>query len=1102
MATRRMNLSHPFIVRPVATTLLMAAVLLAGAAAYFALPVAPLPQVELPTILVQAQQPGASPAIMASSVAAPLERHLAAIADIAEMTSQSFAGMTRITLQFGLDRNIDGAARDVQAAINAAHADLPVTLRNNPIYRKVNPADAPILVLALTSASLTRAALFDAADSVLHQRLSQVAGIGEVDVAGSSLPAVRIEANPAALAALGIGMEDLRAAAASANANSPKGSIEIRGRHMQLSTNDQARKAADFRDLIIAWRKGAPVRLSDVAIVTDQVENLRTAGLADDKPAILLMLYRQPGANVISTVDRVRALLPELTAALPGDATLGISIDRSTTIRGSLGEMRLALLIAIALVVLVVFAFLRDLRAALIPSVAVVVSIVGTFGVMYLCGYSLDNLSLMALIVATGFVVDDAIVVLENIERHMQAGSSRMAAAVAGAREVGFTVVSISISLIAALLPILLMGGVVGRFFREFAVTLSAAILVSLVVSLTATPMMSAVLLAPGRPVRQRRSLLLAAYARSLDWALAHRRLVGVGLLATVVLNVTLFQAIPKGFFPQQDTGRLVGGIVGDQSASFDLMRNKLSQFAQAVREDPAVAGVVGFVGGRQGNVGSLFVTLKPLAERGISADAVIVRLRPVLAKVPGARLYLQSVQDIRLGGRPSNAQFQYVLQGDTADEVYVAADRLTAALRGEPALADVNSDQQQHGLSAMLVIDRDAAAAHQVSPLVLDNALYDAFGQRQVSTIYDALNQYHVVLEVAPEYWGHPSMLEQLFVSTAGAPPSGTALSNAVAGTTSAVPSASLPVRHASAPAAQDAARNAASNAIAAVGKGGASAGSPVSLAREPMVPLAAVTRWVSGTAPILVNHQGVAAATTISFNLPPGGALADAITAIEGKVRVLGLPASVRGSFAGAAAAFQASQRSEALLILAALLSVYIVLGILYESFLHPLTILSTLPSAGLGAVLALRLTGEHFTVVALIGVILLIGIVKKNAILMIDFALAAERTEGLSPEAAIRLACLQRFRPIMMTTLAAVLGAVPLAIGGAEGAELRHPLGIAVIGGLLVSQALTLYTTPVIYLQLESLRRRLRRSGATVLGTLANKCVSTPAKLPCKT
>jgi multidrug efflux pump len=1072
------NLSRPFVARPVATTLLMVALLLAGAVAYLGLPVAPLPQVELPTILVQAQQPGASPAIMASSVAAPLERHLAGIADVSEMTSQSFTGITRITLQFGLDRNIDGAARDVQAAINAARAELPTTLRNNPIYRKVNPADAPILVLSLTSTTLTPAALFDVADGVLRQRLSQLSGIGDVEVAGASLPAVRIEANPNVLAALGIGMEDLRAAAASANANSPKGAIEMRGHRLQLSTNDQARGAADFRELVIAWRNGAPVRLADVATVTDSVENLRNTGLTDGKPAILLMLYRQPGANVIAIVDRVRALLPELAGSLPGDAAIAVAIDRSITIRSSLAEMGRSLLLAIGLVVLVVLAFLRDLRAALIPSVAVVVSIVGTFGVMYLLGYSIDNLSLMALIVATGFVVDDAIVVLENTERHMRSGLSRTNAALAGAREVGFTVVSISLSLIAALLPILLMGGIVGRMFREFAVTLSAAILVSLVVSLTVTPMMCAVLLKPGASAAHappRWSVfLLAVYARSLGWTFAHRVLVGFGLFATVAVTVVLFQALPKGFFPQQDTGQLVGGIIGDQSASFQLMREKLAAFEQVLREDPAVETVVGFTGGRQTNAASVFVSLKPLAKRGARADAVIARLRPRLAEVAGARLYLRAAQDIRLGGRPGNAQFQYALQGDSEAAVYAAADRLTVALRGEITLVDVNSDQQQHGLAANLAIDRAAAAAHGLTPLQIDNALYDSFGQRQVSTIYDAVNQYHVVLEAAPEFWQHPAMLDQLYVSTGGSAPSGSQLSKAIASTAAGSASRRVSLHQAAPPLAPDAAREATGNAIATVGRSGPSSAAPVSSLREPMVPLAVVARWQAGNAPILISHQGLAATTTISFNLPPGGALADAVATIIEQVDKLGLPASVRGDFVGTAAAFQTSQHSEALLILAAILTVYIVLGVLYESFLHPLTILSTLPSAGAGAMLALLATGEHFTVVALIGVILLIGIVKKNGILLVDFALAAEREAGLEPEAAILEACLKRFRPILMTTIAGVLGAVPLAIGGAEGSELRHPLGIAVIGGLLVSQVLTLYTTPVVYLSLATLGR----------------------------
>ncbi len=1069
-----MNLSRPFIARPVATTLLTAALLLAGIAGYFVLPVAPLPQVEFPTILVQARQPGASPEIMASSVAAPLERHLSAIADVREMTSQSFTGVSRITLQFGLDRDIDGASRDVQAAINAAHAELPPTLRGNPIYRKVNPADAPILVLALTSATLSQAVLFDAADSVLRQRLSQLPGIGDVDVAGASLPAVRIEANLDALASLGIGMEDLRAAAAAANANSPKGSIEIGGHRLELATNDRARRAADFRDLVIAWRNDAPVRLSDVATVTDSVENLRNAGIAGGKPAILLMLYRQPGANVIDLVDAVRAMLPELTTALPGDSAISIAIDRSTTIRSSFAEMRAALLLAIGLVVLVVFAFLRDLRAAVIPSVAVVVSIAGTFGVMALLGYSIDNLSLMALIVATGFVVDDAVVVLENTQRHLEAGLSRVEAALRGLREVGFTVLSISLSLIAALLPILLMGGVAGRMFREFAVTLSAAILVSLVVSLTATPMMCAVLLRPhrglARPPPRWAGSLLAGYGRSLGWALAHRGLVGCGLLATIGLTVVLFQVIPKGFFPQQDTGRLAGVIIGDQSASFQLMRGKLSQFEQVLREDPAVDQVVGFIGLRQANAGSVFVSLKPLAQRGVRADAVITRLRPRLAKVAGARLYLKAVQDVQLGGRPGIAQFQYTLQGDDAASVHAAADRLVAALRRDPALTDVNADQQQHGLAVMLSIDREAAAARGLTPLLIDNALYDAFGQREVSTLYDALNQYHVVLEAEPAFWEQPATLDRLHISSGGARPSGTQISGAMASTASTTGIHRASVRLAAPP---DAAQAAAGASIAAVGGSSVASAAPISLLREPMVPLSAVARWRAGTAPIVVNHQGLATAATISFNLPPDGTLADAMAAITAAVSKLGLPASVHGGFTGTAAAFQASEHAEALLIGAALLTVYIVLGILYESFLHPLTILSTLPSAGAGAVLALLATGQRFTVVALIGVILLIGIVKKNGILLVDFALAAERDDGQTPVAAIREACLKRFRPILMTTLAAVLGAVPLAAGGAEGSELRHPLGIAVIGGLLVSQILTLYTTPVVYLQISALR-----------------------------
>ncbi|PPQ35270.1 efflux RND transporter permease subunit [Rhodopila globiformis] len=1080
-----MNLSALFIARPVATTLLTIAVLLAGLVAYFGLPVAPLPQIDMPTILVQARQPGASPAIMGSSVAAPLERHLAAIADVSEMTSQSFTGLTRITLQFGLDRDIDGAARDVQAAINAAHADLPATLRSNPIYRLVNLADAPVLVLALTSATLTQAQLFDAADSVLRQRLSQLPGVGDVDMAGASLPAVRIETNPDALAELGISMEDLRAAAASANANSPKGMVEFAGHRLQIAVNDRIRRASDLREIIVGWRQGtqpgahtrAPVRLSDVAAVTDSVENLRNAGLANGKPAVLLMLYRQPAANIIAIADEVRALLPELTAALPADASLAITVDRSTTIRASLADMREALLLAIGLVVLVVVVFLRSLRAAAIPAVAVVVSISGTFGVMCLLGYSIDNLSLMALIVATGFVVDDAIVVLENIERHMAEGLPRRAAALAGTREVGFTVVSISLSLIAALLPILAMGGLVGRMFREFAVTLSVAVLVSLVVSLSTTPMMCVVLLRPGAAAKRGAAGGMRLYGRSLDWALRHRLFMGGILLACVGATLVVFHSMPKGFFPQQDTGRLVGKLIGDQSASFQLMREKLSQFEQVMREDPAVGSVVGFTGGRQTNAGSLFISLKPLAQRGVSADAVITRLRPRLSRVAGARLYLTAVQDLHLGGRSSNAQFQYTLRGDSEAAVQGAADRLVAALRKSRALVDVNSDLQFRGLSAMLHIDRDAAAAHGLTPVLIDNALYDAFGQRQVSTIYDALNQYHVVLEAAPAYWQDPAMLDRLFIGTVGAPPAGTSVTAGIAAGPVEGLARQVSVRIGATPA-PGAAQQEASNAIAAVGRGGEASAAPISPAMEPMVPLRAVARWQRGIAPIVVNHQGLEAAATISFNLPPGGTLAGAVAAITAAVARIGLPASVHGAFAGAAAAFQASQRTEALLIVAALVTIYIVLGILYESFLHPLTILSTLPPAVIGAMLALRVTGTPFTVVALIAVILLLGIVKKNGIMLVDFALSNQRERGLSAAEAVRDACLKRVRPILMTTLTAVLGAVPLSVGGGEGAALRHPLGIAVIGGLLLSQLLTLYTTPVVYTFMAGARHGVRR------------------------
>jgi multidrug efflux pump len=1080
-----MNLSVPFIRRPVATTLLTFGLLAAGLVAFPQLPVAPLPAVDYPVISVSASLPGASPQVVANTVASPLERHLGEIADVNEMTSSSSVGSARITLQFGLDRDIDGAARDVQAAINAARADLPSSLRSNPTYRKVNPADAPIMILALTSSTLTRGQIYDAADTVIEQRLSQIGGVGEVDVSGSSLPAVRVEINPQALANYGISLEGVRAALSSANAHAPKGAIQQNGQNFQLYTNDQASKAREYQSLIVAYRNGAAVRLSDIAQINDSVENLRNFGLANGSPAVLVLVFRSPAANIISTIDAVMDALPQLEASIPNDIKLTVVTDRSTTIRASLHDVERTLSIAVVLVIAVVFLFLRDPRAGLIPTVAVPVSLAGTIGVMYLLGFSLDNLSLMALTISTGFVVDDAIVVLENITRHVEAGMSRFQASLLGAREVGFTVLSMSLSLVAVFIPILLMGGVIGRLFREFAVTLSIAILVSLAISLTTTPMMCALFLRRpksiaegegwfGRVSEHSFGAVHRGYRRSLAWALDHTRTTMLILLATLCLNVFLFIIVPKGFFPQQDTGRLVGGLQADQSISFQLMRQKLTQMMAIVAKDPAVSSVAGFTGGGQTNFGNLFVTLKPLSERDVSADAVINRLRRQLGQVPGASLFLQSVQDVRVGGRQSNAQYQYTMQGDDLDELYTWVPKILAALQKVPELTDVNSDFQQKGLETELNIDRNSAARLGVTVSQIDNTLYDAFGQRQVSTIFNPLNQYHVVMEVEPRYWQDPAMLNDIYISTAGAI-SSVQSTNALSGTTAA-PGRSATSGSAASTApnlSQDAVRNQRTNALTTTGRTSASTGAAVSTSPERMVPLSAISSFGPGTTPLSVSHQGLAVASTISFNLAPGVSLSDATYAVNDAILKLGVPSSIRGTFQGTAQVFQASLRNEPLLILAALLTVYIVLGVLYESYIHPITILSTLPSAGVGAVLALLIFNTQFDIIALIGIFLLIGIVKKNAIMMIDFAIGTQRTHNLPPRQAIFEACMLRFRPILMTTMAAIFGALPLALGHGEGSEIRRPLGIAIIGGLIVSQMLTLYTTPVIYLYLDRFR-----------------------------
>jgi len=1096
-----MNLSAPFIQRPVATTLLTLAIALAGAVAFSLLPVAPLPQLDAPAISVSASMPGASPEIMATSVATPLERHLGQIADVTDMASTSSVNTTNIQLIFGLNRDIDGAARDVQAAIVAARADLPTSLRANPTYRKFNSAMAPVMFLAMTSDTKTQGQIYDAAATVLQQKLSQVEGVGNVGINGSALPAVRVELNPSALFKYGIGLEDVRAALAAANANAPKGAIEEGDRHLQIYTNDQASLASQYRPLIVAYRDGSPVRLSDVAQVVDSVENIRNYGLYNGKPSVVIAIFQQPGANIIETVDRVKALLPELKASIPNDIDLVVSNDRSVTIRASLKQVERTLVIAVALVILVVYLFLGSPRATMIPAVVVPVSLIGTFGAMYLLGYTLDNFSLMALTIATGFVVDDAIVVMENISRHVEAGMSRMQAALQGTREVGFTVLSMSLSLIAVFIPILLMGGMVGRMFREFTVTLSVAILVSLVISLTTTPMMCARILSRERTrppwllrkIESGFEAMRRGYERSLGWALQHGPAMMLILAATIGLNVYLYVVVPKGFLPQQDTGQIRGGIRADQQTSFQAMKQKLTQVVEIIQHDPAVRTVNGFTGGSGGpgggggtNNANVNITLKPLSERDVSADQVIARLRPQLARVAGAQTFLQAAQDFNYGARGSNSQYQYTLLGDDIDELRGWAEKLRRALQTVPEVADVDSDQQVGGLETNLVVDRQTASRLGLTQSQIDNTLYDAFGQRLVSTIYKAQNQYHVVMEVAPEYWQNPETLRDIYISTSGGAVSGTQATNAVAGTAALGAaaknnSATGNAANNAAAVAGDTARNFNANQLANTGRGAASTGSAVSASVEKMVPLGAFSHFETATAPLQVNHQGSFAATTISFNLPVGESLSTATAAIERTMNQIGVPATIHGSFQGTARQFQQSLSSMPLLILAALVTVYLVLGVLYESYIHPITILSTLPSAGLGALLALLVTGNEFSIIALIGVLLLIGIVKKNAIMMVDFAIAAERNDGLDTVAAILQACRLRFRPIMMTTFAALFGALPLAVAYGDGTEMRRPLGISIVGGLLVSQMLTLYTTPVVYLYFDRLRQRWKRSAA---------------------
>ena len=1171
-----MNISQPFIMRPVATTLLTLALILGGLFAYVKLPVAPLPQVDFPTIMVQAQQPGGSPDEVATSVAAPLERHLGQIAGVTEMTSTSVQGSARIIVQFDFSRNINGAAADVEAGIQAARADLPASLRTNPQYYKFNPANSPIMILNLSSSTRTMPQLFDYATNVLEQSLSEIRGIGRSEPGGSALPAVRVEMNPLPLFKYGIGFEDVRAALASANADSPKGFIDAGSRRYQLDTNDQARKASDYRDLVIAYRNNAPVRLRDVADVSDSVEDLRTTGLTNGVASVIVLIYPQADANVVKTTDQIKALLPQLRAALPGGVKLDLTIDRSATIRAALADTQFTLCVSVVLVILVVLLFLRTWRSTLIPAVAVPTSIIATFAAMYLMGFSLDNLSLMALTVATGFVVDDAIVVLENIARHMEAGMGRREAALLGAREVGFTVLSITVSLVAVFTPILLLGGIAGRLFFEFAMTLTITILLSFVLSLTTVPMLCALLLRvkprgvaiqPRQVGRGRRFVVSVSsrieialagmqegYESSLAWALKHRLLVVLTLPATIVLTVLLFRAMPKGFFPNEDVGLLIGTIQGEQSISFQNISGKLVDAERVIKADPDVQNVSGYTGGgdRGSNIGMVFIQLKDIGLRHDSTDATIARLTRHLSHMTGASFYCRSAADVRAGGRTSNASYQYTLQADSSDLLYQWMPKLERALQRRPELTDVSSDVQQGGPATEVAIDRDTAAKLQITPQLITNTLFDAFGQRTASVIYNTLNQYHVVLEVAPRFWQSPDILSQIWISTAGGTANGSTASNTIRvvaqagansqtgggqsgggqsgslggslggggsgsstiGTQTAISSngasatgssqGPTPVSSTQSGTTLSTSSQSLQNSInnsLANGRG-TSNGSAVSSTVETMVPLSAVARIVKSTTPLQVNHQGNFVAATVSFNLAAGKSLSDAGRVIQETMVAIHMPPAIHGSFAGTAAQFQKTVSNEPLLILAALVAVYVTLGVLYESYIHPLTILSTLPSAGVGALLALQLFGEEFSLIAMIGVILLIGIVKKNAILLVDFALNAEREDGLAPLEAITQACRLRFRPIMMTTFAAALGALPLVFGHGYGNELRRPLGLSVVGGLVVSQALTLYTTPVVYLYLDRMRhwwnrRWSRRSGRGTSGRRRDLAQDAPAE-----